>query len=74
MPLSAMRHSAIPKLVVQGTADTVCPAERLAAEFPEWAEPKRLILVDGATHFFDKKLEPLGQAVRDLLEPFAKRP
>jgi alpha/beta superfamily hydrolase len=70
----SMHTSAVPKLVVQGTADTTCPAELLAAEFPRWAEPKRLVLVEGASHFFDRKLEPLGDAVRSLLEPFAARP
>jgi len=70
---AAMHQARVPKLVVQGTADTVCTPELLAAEFPRWAEPKRLVLVEGASHFFDKKLEPLADAVRTLLEPFATK-
>jgi alpha/beta superfamily hydrolase len=62
-----MKHATVRKRVVQGTADDVCKLERLEHEFPTWAEPKRLILVEGAGHFFDRKLEPLAQAVSDLL-------
>ncbi len=60
---SAMRESAVPKLVVQGTADTTCRPEILEAEFPSWRGPKELVLVEGATHFFDRKLAELGRAV-----------
>ena len=63
----AMRHLATPKRVVQGTADEICTLERLNAEFPLWAEPKRLVTVDGAAHFFDRKLDTLGDAVRELM-------
>jgi hypothetical protein len=45
----------------------VCPAEALDREFPTWAEPKRLAKVDGATHFFDKRLSDLAHALDDLL-------
>ena len=62
-----MHHSAVPKRVVQGTADDICTLERLNGEFPNWAEPKRLVTVDGAAHFFDRKLEELGVAVRDVM-------
>lgn len=55
---------AIPKLVVQGTADEICKPENLAREYPRWAEPKRLIEVPGASHFFDRQLTELGEAVR----------
>ena len=54
-----------PKAVVQGTADTVCPAELLAGEFERWGEPRRLWRVPGATHFFDRQLGELKLAVRE---------
>lgn len=62
-----MRESKVPKLVVQGTADTVCSPEALRREFPLWSEPKRLREVEGATHFFDKRLGDLAQALEELL-------
>ena len=62
----AMRRSPVPKLVVQGEADAVCPLELLRAELAYWAEPKRLVTVEGATHFFDRKLDALAAAAREL--------
>ena len=62
----AMRRSSVPKLVVQGEADAVCPLELLRAELAYWAEPKRLVTVEGATHFFDRKLDALAAAAREL--------
>ena len=62
-----MSTYAVPKLVVQGMSDDICKPENLAAVFPGWAEPKRLMKVDDATHFFDKHLAGLAQAVREGL-------
>jgi len=58
-----MRTSAVPKLVVQGTADDICRPENLARVYPEWAEPKRLVEVPGAGHFFDRQLAELAAAI-----------
>ena len=58
-----MKTCTVPKLVVQGTADDVCRPENLARVFPTWADPKKLVEVPGATHFFDKKLAELSEAI-----------
>lgn len=60
---SALETLVVPKLVIQGTADTVCPIDELEAAFPGWAEPKTLVQVEGATHFFDRRLAALDQAL-----------
>src|SRR5262249_10646388 len=66
---SVLRESSVPKLVIQGTYDVVCPPEALEAEFAAWREPKRLILVPEASHFYDKRLGALAEALRQgLLE------
>jgi alpha/beta superfamily hydrolase len=62
-----MHHSRTPKLVIQGTDDTVCPPEMLRKDFPQWSDPKRLVWVEGATHFFDRKLAELGEALTSAL-------
>jgi alpha/beta superfamily hydrolase len=62
-----MATCAVPKLVVQGMADDVCPPENLARVYPGWAEPKRLMKVEGASHFFDKHLGALAQAILEGL-------
>ena len=71
---SVLGTLATPKLVIQGTADTVCPIERLMEQYPRWAEPKRLIEVPAATHFFDKQLAELAQAVEQGLGPVIQAP
>ena len=58
-----LRHSPIAKLVLQGTADEVCPIESLEREFVGWAEPKQMIPIPGANHFFDRQLGPLAEAL-----------
>ena len=63
-----LRTLATPKLVVQGTADEVCVPSVLAAQYPTWAEPKTLIEIQGGTHFFDRQLGELGEALRQALE------
>jgi alpha/beta superfamily hydrolase len=63
----ALHQSPVPKLVVQGTQDEHCPQPLLEAEFARWAEPKRLVLVPGATHFFDRQLGDLARALNDAL-------
>jgi uncharacterized protein len=67
----AMRQSGVAKLVLQGTKDDVCPPEDLQREFPHWREPKRLILVEGASHFYDRQLGALGDAIRRGLSEMA---
>ncbi len=57
----------VPKLVVQGTADEICRPENLDEVFPGWAEPKRLMRVDDASHFFDKHLADLARAILEGL-------
>ena len=64
---SVMRVAAVPKLVIQGTADDLAPLAALEREFPSWAEPKRLITIGGATHFFDRRLGELADALRAAL-------
>jgi alpha/beta superfamily hydrolase len=62
---AALHHCATPKLVIQGTADDICRPERLEEEFPHWAEPRKLVLVPGGTHFFDRKLAEMAEALED---------
>lgn len=59
----AMHSSPVPKLVIQGTADTTCRPGLLREEYPRWAEPKVLEWVEGATHFFDRQLGALAEAL-----------
>jgi hypothetical protein len=62
-----LHHARTPKLVIQGTADDVCRPEDLAREYALWAEPRELVEVPGATHFFDRQLGALAEVVVQAL-------
>lgn len=66
----ALRTSSVPKHVIQGTADDICPLVRLEREFPSWAEPRELIRVPGASHFFDRQLGALAGALSGAMSKF----
>lgn len=62
-----LRTSSVPKLVLQGTQDEVCPLATLEARFATWAEPRRLVRIEGASHFFDRQLDELSKALLQAL-------
>jgi hypothetical protein len=64
---SVLRQAAMPKLVVQGTDDAVCTPAALEQAFQVWAEPKAILRVEGATHFFDRQLGALADALHQGL-------
>ena len=64
-----LRSSTTPKLILQGSADVVCPRAALEPEFARWAEPKQVIYIEGASHFFDRQLGDLAKAMSQALKP-----
>ena len=56
-----------PKLMVSGDQDAFGPVANLREIFHLAAEPKQLILVEGADHFFQGKLPMMQQAISDWL-------
>jgi hypothetical protein len=70
---SPLQGLAVPKLVVQGDRDEVCPAADLEAVLPAWAPPLALRVVEGAGHFFDRRLAELGAALEDGLAGLGER-
>ena len=70
----SMRTASVPKLVIQGTADDICPLAALELEYPSWSDPKELVLVEGGTHFFDRQLSALGDALSQHLQPVIGEP
>jgi alpha/beta superfamily hydrolase len=57
-----------PKLFISGSQDQYSPVEELRAAVANAAEPKKLVLVDGADHFFVGKLNFMQQAVEDWVK------
>jgi alpha/beta superfamily hydrolase len=51
------------KLIVQGGNDKFGSRENLESVFATFSEPKRLVIVEGADHFFTGQLEKVGAAI-----------
>jgi len=56
-----------PKLFISGSRDEFSPKEKLEEIFAEAPEPKKLVFVEGAGHFFEKKLDQMQAAIREWL-------
>jgi alpha/beta superfamily hydrolase len=54
-----------PKLFVSGSQDQYSPEQELRAAVANAAEPKKLVMVEGADHFFVGKLNFMQQAIED---------
>ncbi|MFP5204112.1 MAG: alpha/beta hydrolase [Acidobacteriota bacterium] len=62
-----LNEAAIPKLFLSGDHDEFGPAAQLAEVAASAADPKRLIFISGADHFFTNQLEPMQQALASWL-------
>lgn len=56
-----------PKLMVSGDRDVFAPVDNLREIFNLAAEPKQLVLVEGADHFFADKLPIMRAAITEWL-------
>lgn len=63
-----LASSTLPKLFLSGDNDTFAPAEQLAEVVGSAAEPKSLVLVPGADHFFTGQLERMQQGLAGWLK------
>ena len=52
-----------PKLLVSGARDLFGPVAQLQTVFATAAEPKKLVIIEGADHFFDGRLREMQQAI-----------
>jgi hypothetical protein len=64
---SYLRTCAGPKLVVQGGQDQFGSRANVEALFATIQEPKHLVIVDGADHFFTGRQDAVGAAIHDWL-------
>lgn len=61
-----------PKLFVSGSRDQFGPEQALRHLFTIPAEPKQLVLIEGADHFFEGHLPEMQAAIRDWVKRFFK--
>lgn len=60
-------RSAKPKFFVHGERDEICPLREMREFYARAAEPKELVVIDGADHLFDGKVGDVADALEDLL-------
>jgi alpha/beta superfamily hydrolase len=67
-----LRDCAKPKLFVSGARDQFAPVAKLEALVASVQEPRKLVVIEGADHFFEGRLRELRQAieawVKDTIE------
>jgi uncharacterized protein len=66
--LSYLRACRKPKLLIQGGNDQFGSRVNLEALFATMPEPKRLVMVGGADHFFTGHLDQVGTAIKTWLD------
>ena len=58
-----LRDCAKPKLFVSGARDQFGPRAKLEALVASVPEPKKLVVIEGADHFFEGRLRELREAI-----------
>src|SRR5208283_5016156 len=61
--LDFLRDCAKPKLFVSGARDQFGPRSKLEVLVASVPEPKKLVMIEGADHFFEGRLRELRQAI-----------
>ena len=61
--LDFLRDCAKPKLFVSGARDQFGPRSKLEALVASIPEPKKLVVIEGADHFFEGRLRELREAI-----------
>ena len=62
-----VEQSTKPKFFIHGEFDEIGSLREMRAFYARAAEPKELVVIDGADHLFDGKVTEVAQAVEDLL-------
>ena len=63
----AVERSTKPKFFIHGEFDELCPLKEMREFYAHAAEPKELVVIDGADHLFDGKVSEVAGAIEDLL-------
>jgi uncharacterized protein len=58
-----LRSCPKPKLFVSGSRDQYGPRAKLEQTFNSFAEPKKLVIIDSADHFFEGRLKEMKDAI-----------
>jgi len=72
--LDFLRECAKPKLFVSGARDQFGPRAKLEALVASVPEPKKLVLIEGADHFFEGRLRELREAIEAWVKKAVSSP
>jgi alpha/beta superfamily hydrolase len=64
---SVVRDTTKPKYFIHGGHDEICPLRGVWEFYGHVAEPKELVVIDGADHLFDGRVSEVADAIEDLL-------
>ena len=67
---SSVASAGKPTFLVHGERDELIPLQEIRKFYALLAEPKELVVIDGADHLFDGKASEVGEAIEDLLQDF----
>ena len=62
-----VRISGTAKFFIHGERDEICPLKQVREFYASAADPKELVVIDGADHLFDGKVSEVADAIEDLL-------
>jgi alpha/beta superfamily hydrolase len=68
----AVSASSKPKFFILGERDEICPLKEVRAFYARCADPKELVVIDGADHLFDGKVSEVADAIEDLFGDWEK--
>jgi uncharacterized protein len=69
-----LRSCIKPKLFISGSEDQYTPLAQLKAAYESAAPPKKLVVIEGAEHFFLGKLDLMQRAIEEWIRDFFKPP
>lgn len=64
---SAVRDSSKAKFFIHGERDEICPLKDVREFYARAADPKELVVIDGADHLFEGKVGEVADAIEELL-------
>lgn len=70
---STVRDSPKAKFFIQAERDELCPLKEMRQFYAAAAEPKELVVIDGANHVFDGQASEVGDALEELLADWPDR-
>lgn len=65
-----LRRTTKPTFVIHGEEDELAPVRQARRLYSEMAEPKELVVIEGADHVFDGRTSIVGEAIEELLSDF----